>query len=180
MLSKCAKILFVLLLLLVAVQSASAQFYRQKDSVARIVKQTILHKRLALSVNNHTDKAASNKAAKKKHSKKSARKQPKSKAVKDSSKIAGRKGKIEYTGRRYRLGERIIMRGDSGSDVKSLAKILVKKLFLDENSIIYTADGGVLYEGEIVRAVKLFQKVQGIFDNGVVGETTLKALRRRK
>lgn len=164
-----------MLLLLVAVQNASAQFYRQKDSVARIVKQTILHRRPALSVNNHTDKAA-----KKKQPKKSARKQPKSKAVKDSAKVAGRKGRIEYTGRRYRLGERIIMRGDSGNDVKSLANILVKKLFLDEKSIIYTADGGVLYEGEIVRAVRLFQKVQGIFDNGVVGETTLKALRRRK
>lgn len=162
-------------MLLVAVQNASAQFYRQKDSVARIVKQTILHRRPALSVNNHTDKAA-----KKKQPKKSARKQPKSKAVKDSAKVAGRKGRIEYTGRRYRLGERIIMRGDSGNDVKSLANILVKKLFLDEKSIIYTADGGVLYEGEIVRAVRLFQKVQGIFDNGVVGETTLKALRRRK
>ena len=167
-------------MLLVAAQNASAQFYRQKDSVARIVKQTLLHRRPALSVNNNADKASGGKAAKKKQPKKSARKQPKSKAVKDSAKVAGRKGKIEYTGRRYRLGERIIMRGDSGNDVKSLANILVKKLFLDEKSIIYTADGGVLYEGEIVRAVKLFQKVQGMFDDGIVGETTLKALRRRK
>ena len=167
-------------MLLVAAQNASAHFYRQKDSVARIVKQAVLHRRPALSVDNNADKAPSGKAAKKKQPKKSARKQPKSKAVKDSAKVAGRKGRIEYTGRRYRLGERIIMRGDSGNDVKSLANILVKKLFLDEKSIMYTADGGVLYEGEIVRAVKLFQKVQGMFDDGIVGETTLKALRRRK
>ena len=77
------------------------------------------------------------------------------------------------------MGERIIMRGDSGNDVKSVARILVRKLFLDEKEIIYTADGGVLYDGEIVRAVRLFQKVQGMYDDGMVGATTLKALRRR-
>ena len=38
----------------------------------------------------------------------------------------------------------------------------------------------VLYEGEIVRALRLFQQVSGMHGDGIVGKTTLKALRRRK
>ena len=80
----------------------------------------------------------------------------------------------------YRLGERVIMRGDSGRDVRSLAKVLVNKLYIDEASLVYTADGGVLYEEGLIKAVKLFQEFNGLPVDGVVGKEVVKALRRRK
>ena len=80
----------------------------------------------------------------------------------------------------YRLGERVIMRGDSGRDVRSLAKVLVNKLYIDEASLVYTANGGVLYEEGLIKAVKLFQEFNGLPVDGVVGKEVVKALRRRK
>lgn len=80
----------------------------------------------------------------------------------------------------YRLGDRVIMRGDSGKDVRSVAKILVKKLYIGEDSIIYTKDGGVLYDGDLVRAVKHFQEFNGMYPDGIIGTEVVKALRRRK
>ena len=175
MLSNCnVKIYLLLLLSLFAVQTASAQFYKQNGSLARIVKRGIVREQSTLSVDSQKKKGN-----KKKRPKSSNR--AKNQAKKESVKVAKEsKGRIEYTGRKYRLGERIIMRGDSGNDVKSLANILVEKLYLDEKDIVYTADGGVLYEGEIVRALRLFQQVSGMHGDGIVGKTTLKALRRRE
>lgn len=80
----------------------------------------------------------------------------------------------------YYLGERVIMPGDSGRDVKSVAKILVNKLYMDESLVIYTVDGGVLYDGELIRAVKHFQEFNGMYPDGIVGKETIKALRKRK
>lgn len=85
---------------------------------------------------------------------------------------------VKFTPVRYSLGDRVLMRGDSGADVKKLAEIMVKQLYMEETSVIYTKDGGVLYDGELVRAVKLFQKVSGLYEDGIVGETTIKALRK--
>ncbi len=81
-------------------------------------------------------------------------------------------------GVKYSLGDRVIMRGDSGADVKKLAEIMVKNLYLDENSIPYTKSGQVLYDGELLRAVKLFQKVSGLYEDGIVGEAAIKELRK--
>ena len=173
--NKCVRISLLLLLLLVAVQNAGAQFYKQNDSIARIIKAGVVRRQPSLAVADKGGKKAGEKSTEKRKTKRSAKKQK----GQSAAKVVERKGTVEYTGRKYRLGERIIMRGDSGSDVKSVARILVRKLFLDEKDIIYTADGGVLYEGEIVRAVRLFQKVHGMYDDGMVGATTLKALRRR-
>lgn len=86
---------------------------------------------------------------------------------------------LKYSPRQYMLGERIIMRGDSGRDVRSLANILVKKLYMDERDIIYTAGGGVLYDGELVKAVKRFQRLNGFHEDGIVGHGLIKALRKR-
>lgn len=80
---------------------------------------------------------------------------------------------------KYAFGDRVIMRGDYGPDVKKVADILVQNLFIDEKDIPYTTDGQVLYDGELVKAVKLFQKVEGLFDDGMIGETTIKKLRSR-
>ena len=94
---------------------------------------------------------------------------PKAKSKSDS---------VVYMQPKYSLGDRIIMRGDSGADVKKLAEIMVKNLYLDENSVPYTKGGAVLYDGELLRAVKLFQKVSGLYDDGIVGATTIKELRK--
>ena len=79
----------------------------------------------------------------------------------------------------YRLGERVIMQGDSGADVRSVARILIKKLYFSEDSIIYTKDG-VLYDGDLVRAVKHFQEFNGFYPDGIITRELIKALRKRK
>ena len=85
---------------------------------------------------------------------------------------------VKYTPIRYSLGDRVLMRGDSGADVKKLAEIMVRHLYMEETAVPYTKSGQVLYDGELLRAVKLFQKVSGLYDDGIVGETTIKALRK--
>lgn len=87
---------------------------------------------------------------------------------------------LRYEPVKYRLGDRMIMRGDSGMDVRNVARILVKKLYIGEDSIIYTKDGGVLYDGDLVRAVKHFQEFNGLYPDGIIGFDVVKALRRRK
>ena len=87
---------------------------------------------------------------------------------------------LRYEPVRYSLGDRIIMPGDCGHDVRSVANILVKKLYMDENYIIYTDDGAVKYEGELVRAMKFFQEFNGFYPDGIIGQKEVKALRKRK
>lgn len=87
---------------------------------------------------------------------------------------------VEYPLVTYRLGDRIIMRGDSGADVRNVACILVRKIYMDEDSIIYTEDGNVLYEGELVKAVMRFQRLNGFYEDGIIGHELIKALRKRK
>ena len=113
----------------------------------------------------------------------------KAKAAKSSAKTVKEKSlrvkkspidSVQYAPRRYMLGERVIMRGDSGHDVLSVAKILVKKLYLDEADIIYTPDGGAVYDGAMVKAVLLFQKFNDFYEDGIIGSELIKALRKRK
>lgn len=87
---------------------------------------------------------------------------------------------VKYPKVTYRLGDRIIMRGDSGADVRNVARILVRKLYMDEDSIIYTKSGEVLYDGELVKAVMRFQCLNGFYEDGIVGYELIKALRKRK
>ena len=108
----------------------------------------------------------------KKNSKKAVKKSVKPKQVKKKT------DSVKYAPIRYSLGDRVIMRGDSGKDVRKLAEIMVKHLFIEDSAVPYTKSGEVLYDGELVRAVKLFQKVSGLYDDGIVGETTIKALRK--
>ena len=102
------------------------------------------------------------------------------KTVKPSVAKENKIDSLEFAVKTYRLGERVIMPGDSGRDVRSVAKILVNKIYIDEENLIYTADGGVLYEGELVRAVKHFQEFNGLFPDGIIGHDVIKALRKRK
>ena len=82
--------------------------------------------------------------------------------------------------KQYALGERVIKPGDSGKDVKSVAAILINKLYIDEESLTYTAGGGVLYDEKLQRAVKHFQEFNGFYPDGIIGQDLIKALRKRK
>ena len=176
-------LLFVLLLWGVCVpvlccdaQPADTTFVFKKMPIDTVVVKTVTVKQ-----RRQTKKGA---AAKKKK-KVSAPKKAAAGAVKDTvvksapKRVAKRSNdSVLYEERHYSLGDRVIMRGDSGADVKKLAEIMVKNFYLDENSIPYTKSGKVLYEGELLRAVKLFQKVSGLYDDGIVGTTTIKELRK--
>lgn len=87
---------------------------------------------------------------------------------------------VRMSPKKHYLGERVIMQGDSGRDVRAVAQILVNKLYIDEASLVYTMDGGVRYEGELVRAVKHFQEFNGFYPDGIIGQAVIKALRKRK
>ena len=122
---------------------------------------------------------------KKKPEPKVARKKPAAKKSSVAPKKVAAKAAVEkktdsvaYSERKYSLGDRVIMRGDTGADVKKLAEIMVKNLYIDEKAVPYTKSGAVLYDGELLRAVKLFQKVSGLYDDGIVGTTTIKELRK--
>ena len=179
------RIIILAMLLCALPRLSCAQFLQRNDSVVHLLKgesavPSRLNEKTAEEKKNKKRSAGvSHKKEKKKAAKKKSEKK-KGAAVKSKSAKKNVVDSVKYNAPQYRLGQRVIMRGDSGRDVKSLANILVKRLFLDEKDIIYTADGGVLYDGEIVRAVLLFQKVSGLYEDGMVGTPTLKALRKRK
>ena len=52
-------------------------------------------------------------------------------------------------------------------------------LVIDEADLIYTHDGGVVYKGELVRAVKHFQEFHGFYVDGIIGSALIKALRKK-
>lgn len=166
-----SRLLFLLsfFLLVIIPQRLDAQFLQRKDSVARIIKQGVKICQQRTDVKK-TEGGKKKKVAAVKKKKRA----PEPKIVKSAK---DKQQPVVYTGKRYHLGERVIMQGDSGADVKSLANLLVKKLFLDEKDIIYTSNG-VLYDGEIVRSVRMFQKISGLYEDGMVGTPTLKALRK--
>ena len=82
--------------------------------------------------------------------------------------------------RKYKLGDRVIVRGDSGRDVRSVANALVKKLYIKSEEIIPTYDNGALYDGALYEAVIEFQKRKGLPADGRVTEKVIKELRKRK
>lgn len=174
--------------LLMVSQSAAAQFSpgkKKKEGVAveyRKVKEDTLQVRKSKlgpkkrksrkSVEVSDTLESKRPAAKKKKVRPAAAKRSRAKETKVDS--------VKYAAVTYRLGDRIIMRGDSGADVRNVARILVRKLYMDEDSIIYTNDGNVLYEGELVKAVMRFQGLNGFFEDGIIGYELIKALRKRK
>ena len=82
--------------------------------------------------------------------------------------------------RKYKLGDRVIVRGDSGRDVRSVANALVKKLYIEPERVIKTYDGGALLDGELYEALLLFQKDKGLPVDGKVSTEVVKELRKRK
>ena len=107
--------------------------------------------------------------------KKSGAAKPRNTATERVKVVSPKVDSVKYEPRTYRLGERVVMQGDSGRDVRNVADILVKKLYFDEDSIIYTKGGGVLYDGDLVRAVKHFQEFNGFYPDGIIGQELIKA-----
>ena len=183
---------FLLLLILLCSHSVGAQSAVAQDGKLGTTRsyRKVSGDSQRLRTDNGKQKKQSSKQSskKKKQVKKQAKKQPKkssgkSAVVKKTEKPAAKSVKIDsvqYTPRNYTLGERVIMPGDSGRDVRNVANILVKKLYIDEAEVVYTADGGVLYNDALQRAVKHFQEFNGFYPDGIIGNAVVKALRKRK
>ena len=183
---------FLLLLILLCSHSVDAQSTAAQDGKLGTTRsyRKVSGDSQRLRTDNGKQKKQSSKQSskKKKQVKKQAKKQPKkssgkSAVVKKTEKPAAKSVKldsVQYTPRNYTLGERVIMPGDSGRDVRNVANILVKKLYIDETEVVYTADGGVLYNDALQRAVKHFQEFNGFYPDGIIGNAVVKALRKRK
>ncbi|MBQ2127496.1 MAG: hypothetical protein II198_07540 [Bacteroidaceae bacterium] len=91
-----------------------------------------------------------------------------------------RKKAARELARKYKLGDRIIVRGDSGRDVRSVANALVKKLYITPDKITLTYDNGALLDGALYNALLRFQKDKGLPVNGKVTKEVVKELRKRK
>ena len=167
--------LFFLLLLsvLLVPQCADAQFLPGKDGKKGVAME--YRKVSGDSVRLRKSKVVKKKGSAVKGDGKSGKKAKKSVRVKKS-----KVDSVAYKPVEYSLGDRVIMPGDSGRDVRSVADILVKKLYMDEALIKYTEDGGVVYEGELVRALKYFQEFNGLYPDGIIGSDVIKALKKRK
>lgn len=172
---------FFLLVLSVLWQPVCAQSV--SGDAGKVVSSQKYRKVSGEEVRLREDKKEKEPGAKKKKEKR--KKKGKSKKGASSGSRSGKRAaakvdSLAYEQVRYSLGDRVIMVGDSGRDVRSVARILVKKLYMTEDSVIYTQDGGVRYEGDIVRAIKHFQEFNGFYPDGIIGHDLIKALRKRK
>lgn len=94
--------------------------------------------------------------------------------------LKARKKAARELARKYKLGDRIIVRGDSGRDVRSVANALVKKLYINADDVITTFDNGALLDGKLYNALLRFQKDKGLPADGRVTTEVVKELRKRK
>lgn len=194
MASKRILIFFFLLSLLSIPENAMAQFSpgkKTKEGVAvvygKIESDTLRMRKSKMEtpkrrnvVADRDSVKAKSPSVKRKTGGTVAGKRPSGKKGKSVSSKEAKVDSVKYPKVTYRLGDRIIMRGDSGGDVRNVARILVRKLYMDEDSIIYTKSGEVLYDGELVKAVMRFQRLNDFYEDGIVGYELIKALRKRK
>lgn len=94
--------------------------------------------------------------------------------------MRARKKAARELARKYKLGDRVIVRGDSGRDVRSVANALVKKLYIKAEDVTPTFDNGALMDGELYNALLRFQKDKGLPVDGRVTTEVVKELRKRK
>lgn len=107
-------------------------------------------------------------------------------AVKEKKRLKSRKRTTVKTQKQktgkprpdYQFGYRILKRGDTGSDVKYIAVLLVNHLYLKEQDIIYTDNRNVVYEGEIINAIKQVQQQHGLGNSGIIDSLTYDALKK--
>lgn len=176
--SKTVLVLAMFVAALFAPDEAAAQFFPGKKAKGSAATQyrKMSGDTLRLRKSKQAELEKKEKAEK-------AEQQKKRSAAKRASARKEKKERVDsvaYEPRQYYLGDRVIMRGDSGHDVREAAKYLVNKLYLDESEIVYTKDGGALYEDNFERALKHFQEFNGMYPDGIIGSEVVKALRKRK
>lgn len=166
MVSRLLKRFLVLAFLFLLMQEAAAQTLGGGER--RVYKKS------------HTDsvRLRSGVAKAKKESKKKVTKPAKKSREKSVAANGNKVDSLHYSARQYNFGERVIMRGDSGKDVRKLAEIMVNNLYIDERQIVYTPTGLVLYDGELVKAVMRFQELNGFYPDGMVGKKLVKVLKK--
>lgn len=76
----------------------------------------------------------------------------------------------------YKLGTRTLNKDLYGSDVKLLTDNLVKCEYLDKSKVKTNYSGYVVYDENVVDAVKRFQKDMGLTADGIAGTTTITKL----
>ena len=156
--------------MLFVVQGAWAQNASRHDDGRRVYRKSS-----GDSVRLRVDTLKKKKTEKKKKKSYSAVRKGKSKSVKrDSLGVDS----LRYSQKQYAFGDRIIMRGDSGRDVRKLAEILINNLYIEDRQILYTPTGDVLYDGELLKAVKRFQEYNGFYPDGIVGFKLIKVLKK--
>ena len=170
------RLLFFLLLLLLFVP-AFAQFNHKGDSLMRFNNRGIWDVKRE-GVKKKDVKPAAKSDVKKRESSSGKKRETDTSNNAKVKKRTSRNDSLNYAPR-YSMGDRVIMRGDSGADVRKVAEILVRNLFIDEKDVPYTTTGEVLFDGELVRALKLFQKVEGLYEDGMISEPTFRKLRKR-
>lgn len=82
--------------------------------------------------------------------------------------------KSDATTTKYNLGDRVLRRGMSGTDVTHLKNILIDKKHLSGALV----KGITLFDEEIEKAVKVFQNKLGIDVDGVVDAQTAYFLKK--
>jgi len=73
---------------------------------------------------------------------------------------------------KLKLGDRVIKPNMYGSDVTQLINILLKKKYLVREDGVTVVNGLQTYEGEIINAVKEFQRLNNLPVDGIVGSQT--------
>lgn len=76
----------------------------------------------------------------------------------------------------YRLGSRTLNKDLYGADVKLLTDNLVKYGYMNKSKVKTNYLGYVIYDENVVDAVKRFQKDMGLIADGIVGSTTISKL----
>lgn len=76
----------------------------------------------------------------------------------------------------YTLGSRTLNKDLYGADVKLLTDNLVKCEYLDKSKVKTNYSGYVVYDENVVDAVRRFQKDMGLTTDGIAGTTTITKL----
>lgn len=77
----------------------------------------------------------------------------------------------------YNLGDRTIKSGNSGTDVKVLAALLVKYGYMSESDIETDTQGYTICNTAMITGIKRFQKDAGLKVNGQANTSTISALK---
>ena len=77
----------------------------------------------------------------------------------------------------YTVGSRVMKKDLYGADIKQLTDWLVKCEYLKASQVYKNTSGYVVYNDDVVNAVKAFQKDMGLSVDGSAGSTTIEKLK---